>query len=377
MKPRVLFITGSLGLGGTELAVFEMIRALSHRGHVLPQLALITNGGDMANDLRRLGIQVTELGIRGRLYAPRNMTHLFELARLVRRERIDIVHTFLFDADVYGMLAARFGRPSVVITTRRAIKRQKPHHIRAYRLTNRFADRIIANSNAVRTFTIDCEHVDPEKVTVIPNGIDLNRFASGDRRILRNQLSVDEGTILIGVVGTVKRVKGQAILYESLRSALRDLPEIHIVFVGENGTKYALDLNRRILDEGFAGRVHFTGAARNIPDVLAALDLFVMPSLSEGMSNALLEAMAAGKPIVATNVGGNAENLAGGDAGIVVPPGNPEALHGAILSLIQDAQAVQSYGHAAAKRAIQEYGLERLLERHEALYDCLLGSRNG
>lgn len=375
VKPRVLFITGSLGLGGTELAVFQMIRGLHRRDHVTPWLALINEGGELSRELRREGVSVTELGIRGRLYSPLNALRLLEIAKLVRKVQIDIVQTYLFDADVYAMLAARLGRPPVVITTRRAIKRHKPNHVRAYRWTNRFTNQIIVNSDAVRRFTVDHEHASPEKVVVIPNGIDLDRFASGNRGPLRDHLGADENAVLIGAVGTIRRVKGQAVLYEAMRDLLQTRSDVRLVLIGATDITYAGELKRRVQSDGLDARVHFTGPMQNIPDVLAALDIFVLPSLSEGMSNALIEAMAAGKPIVATDVGGNAENLAGGQVGILVPPDDPSAMRAGICSLLQDPERQMQYGRWAQERARLEYGIESSLERHEDLYKRLLESR--
>lgn len=372
MTQRVLLMTGSLGPGGTELAVMTLARGLAERGRVEPLLCLLGSGGDFTASLRRHGVTVHELGISGRIRMPGNSRRLNELGPLVAHHRIRIVHTFLFDADYYGMKAARRGRPWGVITTRRAIKRGKFFHLLGYRLTNRLVDKIICNSEAVKRFTLDKEGASPSKVLVIPNGVDLERFTSGNGDPLRKRLGVGEGELLIGTVGTIKKVKGQAVLIEAVAPLLQRRPGLKLVLAGEVTRGYGDDLRRRVEELGLDGRVLFPGVIQDIPDLLAGLDLFVLPSLSEGMSNALLEAMAAGKPIVATGAGGSGENLDQGRCGLVVPPGDAAALGGAIEQMIADPDRRSELGARAARRAHEEYTLPRMFERTERVYAELI-----
>jgi glycosyltransferase involved in cell wall biosynthesis len=374
VTPRALLLTGSLGPGGTELAVMALARGLARRGRVDPRVAVIGTAGRWGQALRAAGIPVDELGLAGPLRRPRALARLLSLARLVRRERIDVLHTFLFDADVYGMLAARLGRPRAVITTRRAIKSGRPHHLRGYRLTNRLVHRIVANSEAVRVFTLERERVAPDKVRVIPNGVDAARFAGGDRERLRRELGVAADELLVGAVGTIKPVKGQAVLLEAAAPLLAARPDLKLVLAGTPTAGYGERLRARVREVGVSERVLLPGSVEQVPDLLAALDLFVLPSLSEGMSNALLEAMAAGRPIVATRVGGNAECLAEGEAGVLVPSDDADALRTALGELLDDPARRAELARRAAARARDEYGLDRMLARTEDLYGELLGS---
>lgn len=372
MIPRVLLLTGSLGPGGTELAVMALARGLAGRRLFQPEVAVLGTAGALGAELTSAGIPVHELGICGPLRRPGALRRLFHLAALVRREPRALLHTFLFDADVYGMLAGRFGRPAAVITTRRAIKAHRPDHLRGYRWTNRFVDRIVCNSEAVLRFTLEAEQVAAQKVLVIPNGIELARFAAGRREIFRRRLGVGPEDLLIGSVGNIKAVKGQAVLFEAIAPLLAERPEIKWVAAGEVTPGYGDELRLRVVQSCLEEQVFFPGVVHEIPDLLAAIDLFVMPSLSEGMSNALIEAMAAGKPIVATAVGGNSENLDQGAAGCLVPPQDPGALGEAIRRLVMDRPAREEFGRRARLRAEAEYALDRMLERNEALYDELL-----
>ncbi|RMG46671.1 MAG: glycosyltransferase [Acidobacteria bacterium] len=367
---RVLLITGSLGPGGTELSVEALARGLAASGAARPHVALLGEGGTRADRLRAAGVPVTELRLSGRLWRPDNAVRLLRLAGIVRRESIDVVHTFLFDADVYGMLAARLGRPRAVVTTRRAIKRNRPHHIRGYRLTNRFADRIVANSEAVCRFTLERERVPPEKLVVIPNGVDTTRMASGDRAAFRREHGIPPDAVVVGTAGTVKPVKGQAVLVRAMEPLLAEDPRRLLILAGTAAGPYAERIRRQAASGPLAGRVRLAGNVEDIPGLLAALDLFVLPSLSEGMSNALLEAMAAGCAVVATDVGGNRECL--GDTGVLVPAGDAVALREAIEELLGDEERRRHLGRRARERAARHFAIEAMVARTADLYRSLL-----
>ncbi len=375
--PAVL-VTGSLGTGGTELAVIAHARGFARRGRVRPHVVVLGTGGDHAAALREEGIPVVELAIpRGRLRSPAGLARLDRLRRLVRGLGGPVVHTFLFDADVYGMLAALLGSPGAVVTTRRAIKRHRPHHLRLYRLTNFLVDRIVCNSEEVRRFTVEVEGADPSRVEVIVNGIDVERFAGGDGRAARERLGLRGEETLVGAVGTIREVKGQRVLLEAMVPLLRERPGLRLVLAGDRSSRYAAALVEAAREAGVGDRVLLPGPVAGVPDLLAALDVFVLPSLSEGMSNALLEAMAAGRPIVATRVGGNAEALAGGKAGVLVPAGDAGALRAAIRELLEDPGRAAALATRARGRAGTHYSLAGMIRKTEALYAGLLGLRDG
>ncbi len=373
MSVRVLMVTGSLGPGGTELAVMTLARELAQRGRVAPRLAVLGAGGQYAERLRAEGIPVEELGLRGGARSIAGMRRLRLLGQMVRHEKIRIVHTFLFDADFYGMLAARGGKPWAIVTTRRAIKSGRFLHLLGYRLTNPFVDRIVCNSEAVARFTRRQEGVRENKLVVIPNGVDAARFQRGEGLAMRRRLGVRPDDLLVGSVGTIKKVKGQAVLLEAMRPLLAQHPVLKLVLAGEVTRGYGEELGRRVAELDLAGRVLLPGVVEEVPDLLRALDVFALPSLSEGMSNALLEAMASGRAIVATDAGGNAETLDGGTAGLLVPPGDAEALEKALGRMIEAPDRRREFGARAAQRAVTEYSMTKMLDRTERLYAELLG----
>jgi glycosyltransferase involved in cell wall biosynthesis len=372
---RTLLVTGSLGRGGTELAVATLARELRRRGAYAPEIAVLGRAGELGDALRREGVPVHELAIDGPLRTPRRLLRLARLAALVRRGGRALLHTFLFDADVYGMLAALPGRPRAVITTRRAIKSKRPDHIRGYRATNWLVDRIVANSEAVRRFTLEREGVSPAKVVTIPNGVDAARFAAGDGAAFRARQGVAGDALLVGTVGNVRPVKGTAVLFEALVPLFARHPRLQFLVAGDATGPYAEELRGRVAARGLAGRVLLPGNVADVPGLLAALDVFVLPSLSEGMSNALLEAMAAGCAIVATCVGGNAECLADGAAGRLVPPDDAAALQAGVGALLAGDDVRRALGARARARVNDVYALSLMIERTEALYATVTGTR--
>jgi glycosyltransferase involved in cell wall biosynthesis len=240
-------------------------------------------------------------------------------------------------------------------------------------VTNALVDRIVCNSEAVSRFTLHAEGASRKKVVVIPNGVDAARFERGDGGTMRRRLGLRPEDLVVGAVGTIKKVKGQAVLFEAMRPLFERHAALRLVLAGEVTRGYGEELRRAVAEAGLEGRVLLPGVVTEVPDLLAALDLFALPSLSEGMSNALLEAMAAGRAIVATEAGGNAESLDGGNSGVLVPPGDAEALGRALERLIETPDRRRELGRRASARARDEYSLAKMLDRTETLYAELLG----
>jgi glycosyltransferase involved in cell wall biosynthesis len=259
-----------------------------------------------------------------------------------------------------------------VISTRRAIKAHKPHHLRGYRWTHRFVDRIVANSERVARFTVEREGAPAHKVLTIPNGVDLRRFAGVGRGRFRSRWGIDPQALVVAAVGSIKPVKGQDVLVEAAIPWLRREPRAHLVLAGDRTGGFAEDLEARVAEAGLRERVHWPGPVEDVPGLLADADLFALPSRSEGMSNALLEAMAGGLAVVATDVGGNRECLDDGACGMLVPAEDPGALGAALESLAADPRRRGELGGRARARVERHYDLERILDRVEDLYRELL-----
>jgi glycosyltransferase involved in cell wall biosynthesis len=215
----------------------------------------------------------------------------------------------------------------------------------------------------------------PGRIRTVLNGIDLRRFAGVDGRLARAQLGFAPDDVLIGGVGRLHVFKGFEYLIRALPPVFADFPRARLILCGTG------PLESRLRDEcehaGIADRVHFLGFREDIPQVMAALDVFVQPSLREGLSIALIEAAAASLPSVACTIVGNAEIVRHGQTGILVPPADPAALGTALRSLLEDPEAAREMGRAARRHAEVRFSVERMVTEYLVAYDSLMTAKAG
>jgi glycosyltransferase involved in cell wall biosynthesis len=217
--------------------------------------------------------------------------------------------------------------------------------------------------------------VPASRLTLMPYGIPLAELDSGlSREEARERLGLPAGALVIGAVGRLEEQKGHAHLLAAAAAVRRELPELVVLLVGEGRRQE--DLQRQVRDLGLESSVRFLGTRRDLPEIFRALDLFVQPSLWEGLPLALLKAMGAGLPVVATRVSGSREAIVDGVNGCLVAPGDPEALARAILKLYRQPEARRRLGDAARRTVAERYSLEAMLKRLEELYLDLGRRRN-
>ena len=378
----VLFTIGSLGLGGAESQMALLIEGLTRRGWHCEVLALDARGTLRAR-LDALGVTVHDGGYVSE--APRVRKAVLLVRALLRlwwravRLRPTALHAYLPLTNFLGTVAGRLALVPVVITSRRALGTHQDRHPlwRPFdRLANRLSTLVTVNSRAVAADTVARDGIAPNRLVLIPNGLDFSRFDEplGERAAMRTALGLDtpDGiTPGIVVVGNLIPYKGYADLIDAIAQLKpRDRPA-RFLLVGED-RGIGADLAARACARGVADRIAFLGSREDVAKILAAADGFVLPSHEEGFSNALLEAMAAGMPIVATDVGGNGEALEGGRLGTLVPPRDPAALAHAIdllLDALSDpAGSGAARGAEAARTVRARYGIDRMVEAHMVLY---------
>jgi glycosyltransferase involved in cell wall biosynthesis len=242
----------------------------------------------------------------------------------------------------------------------------------AYRLGGRLADGFVAVSDDVATAVSRAYHPPRDRLFVIPNGIDVDRYRQrGERDTTRAEMGVAPGGRLIIVVAKLFAQKGHAVLLDALASATVGAEDV-VLLVGEGPERERLE--QLVRDRGLAC-VRFLGNRPDVPRLLAASDLFVLPSLWEGLPMALLEAMASGLPVIATDVAGSRQVVIGGESGRLIPPGDADALASAIRELIADEPARQRLGRAARQRVEAEFSATRQAARHAAAYEQVLARR--
>jgi len=353
---RVCFVIDDLDVGGTETQLLMLIQHL-HRRKVEPYLCVLGGMGSRSLTLEPKDCPVLRLGLRS-LCRPSIMAKAWRFARFLRRHRIDIVQTYFADSTYFAVPVARLAGVRRIILTRRNIGHwMKPVDRLMVRLCQRLAHATIANCEACRRAVIEQELARPERVHVIPNGIDLDRFA----HIEPYQPAMSGRPRRVGMVGNLRPVKGVDVFIRAAAQVAAQAPNVTFHVAGCGDPEPYRQLAKQC---GVADRVEFLGSVADVPAFLATLDVAVLPSRAEGLSNALLEYMAAGRPIVATAVGGNVELLRDGSTGVLVPPDDPEVLATALVGLAKARQRPRKLA-AAARCAVRQYAEQAVVEDYE------------
>jgi glycosyltransferase involved in cell wall biosynthesis len=368
---RVLHIIDHMGAGGAQTQLARMLPLLA-RNQFHPQVICLRGMTPLAQTLINQGIPVTALDL------PRwSLRQYSALVQLMSDIRPTIVHTHLIAAEVLGRIAARQCAVPCVITHDHlgvmydlATTPGPVMVLRRFvdRWLTRQTDRWIALSEQARSYAIQAHHAQPHQVVTIANGIDPMPYmlAHQQRERMRAALGLATEQLVVICIGRLIASKGQADLLYAVANLRAICPNIALLIVGSGPEQQSL--TKRAEHIGIADIVHILGARTDIAELLAAADIFVLPSYSEAFSVAIIEAMAAGLPVVATSVGGAPEQLAGGTCGILVPPGNQQCLAATILQLANDSNQRQMLGQAARERVLQCYTIEQTIHQIEMVY---------
>jgi glycosyltransferase involved in cell wall biosynthesis len=333
------------------------------------EIACFRNEGQFAPEVAALGWPVHDLGMGRRIYDAAGLRALLRLIRHTVRFRPDVIHGYLFGPNVFAVLAGRLCRVPVVAVAKRNVDAfQTPRQLAVQRFAHRWATHVTAVSEAVAS-TVEALGVPRARITVIPNGVDASRFerAAPDRAAL----GVADGTPVIGSVGCLAPRKDYATLLEALAQLAGRGLCFRAVLVGDGPERAALEAKAR--DLGLGGRVRFLGERSDVERLLLGMDVFVLSSREEGIPNALLEAMAAGRAAVATAVGGTPEVMADGVTGWMVPPGSPAAIARALEEALTRPEEAARRAAAARAHVREKLGIDAMVRRHEAFYRAALG----
>jgi glycosyltransferase involved in cell wall biosynthesis len=359
---KVVFFIDHLRYDGTQRVLMQLVEGLAARGHMLAVVCLTTSWNhELVATLRSVGAEVRMIG-RWPLVTGYGLLGLW---LWLRHRRFDVAVTLLFVADVLGRpLARAAGVPRLVSSIRARNIHYSPWALALVRATMPLADAVIVNSAATRPWAVERESAPAERTSVIPNGVAVDIYTQPyDRAELRAMFGIPEGQIVVGCVGRLTEQKGQDLLLRAVALLGRD--DIDLLLLGAGEDEPALrDLAGRL---GLAGRAHFAGYRRDVPRILGALDLYAHPARFEGMPNALLEAMAAGCPIVASAADGSRELVEDGASGWLVPVGDVAALVAAIGAALDDPGEARRRGGAARERATTCYSVQAMVEAWERI----------
>jgi glycosyltransferase involved in cell wall biosynthesis len=365
---KLVLLAIGLGVGGTEEHVLELASRLDRKRFDVT-VCTLKGDGVIARELRNRGVRVVALQGGGKL----DPCMLMRLWRLIRRERPDVIHAFLFWANLAGRVVAQFLRVPLCISSYHDVEvRRIWYQLLADRLTVKWTHVMMCCSDAVRQSILSDIGGEESKYVTIPFGIDVSRF-NGKRSLRREDLGLHEGLPVIGTVcRLVEPKKGLGILLQAVAGFRERFPSpgLQLLIVGEGPAYKGLREQSERL--GIAPWVVFAGVRRDIPRLLPLLDVFVLPSLYEGFGIAILEAMAAGRPVIATEVGGIPEVVIHRETGLLVPPGNPEALTDAIHWALSHPDDARALGIRGRERACRHFSIESVVRQHEELYDACM-----
>jgi sugar transferase (PEP-CTERM/EpsH1 system associated) len=362
---RVMHVLFRLQAGGMEYGVIKVVNGLD-RARISNSICSTTPAESVKKLLRR-DVRLYECTRR----AGNDPSLVLQLYRVFRRERPHIVHTHAWGTLCEGLLAARLARVPVVVHGEHGTLQLKPYQARLQRLMWHRADRVLSVSSRLAERMAEGTGFPREHITVIRNGVDLRRFQTCDRADARRALGLPPDAVVVGTAARLVPVKDQA----NLLQAFKRLAEADInftgVIAGDGPLRADLEAQARAL--GIESRVRFLGHVPAVERVYASLDVFVLSSKSEGLSNTILEAMASKVAVVATRVGGADELIEDGASGLLVPPEDSAALADAIGWLIRDEDLRQSMSAAGRRRALTRFTLERMLREYRDMY-CGLGA---
>jgi len=374
---RILKFLTLFAVGGTERQFVYMAKNLN-RSQFDVRIGCHSRRGEFLKDIESMNLPVAEYPIRS-LYSPAMLREQWRLTQNLKAQDVRLVHAWGFYSNVFAVPAARLAgcvsvasvRDTGVFTEHARLKTM------AQTWACRMADRIIVNSAAVRDSLLGLG-INERRIEIVPNGVVIPPAQRGERDFpIRRELGIPATAPVVAVVSRLNPGKGIEYFLRALVRVSERVPTARYLIIGSSyfDPAYKSRLEKLASDLTLGDRVIFTGERHDIPELLREVDLSVLPSLSEGLSNSLLESMAAELPVVATNVGGNPEIVLDQITGLLVPPRDPVALGDAMIYILQSPQVARQFGKAGYERVKDKFSLESSVHRTEDLYLSLLEER--
>jgi glycosyltransferase involved in cell wall biosynthesis len=377
MKYNLLYVFDNMEFGGGERVFAQIINRLSDKKYKIMVACLPT--GTFIEKIKGSEAQIKSFDMRNRF----NFRVILQLSSLIKKERVDIVHSQGARADFFARIAAKLASaPNVVSTVPMPVEGFDVHPIRKLiyiifsRFSERFVDRFMVVSDALEKIMIEKHGIEPQKVVKIYNGIETDEYCISDEEIayrrssFRKKSDLGENVPVIGVIGRLVWQKGFKYFIEAIPDVLKEFKDARFLLVGEGELEDELKVKSKKLK--LEDKIIFTGFMDDIRDVLASIDILVIPSLQEGLPVVLLEAMAMKKPIVAANIEGIMEILENSVSGLLVPPRDIKALAEAVIDLLKHEDKANQMGLAARRVVEERFGVDIMVQKVEEVYEELL-----
>lgn len=370
---RVAHFITELNVGGAEKLVSQLAAGLD-RSRFHSKVICLYDAGEVAKEIRSGGVVVHNLGVSGK----RDLRAAYRLFHVLKQWKIDILHAHLFHPTVLGTVVGRLAGVPVIVSTRHGIEIGGSLRDIANASVAGFRDRTITVSEYVRQVELQRTRQGRSKVIVIPNGVNNQSLSVLDPALVasfRAEWNLTTDDIVIGTVARFVEQKGLGYLLAAAKKLRFTYPKLKLLLIGDGPLEQ--QLRQKTLEFGLGENVVFGGIRTEIAEILSIMDVMVMPSILEGFGIAILEAMACGVPVVATDVGGIPEVVANGDTGILVPARSSEALAKAIGILLADPVIRKQMADLGRTRAVNEFDITRTISKIEDLYRLLLQNKTG
>ncbi len=357
----ILYLSTSSGPGGAERVISDLASSLDPEKY--RAILCLFRPGWIQERCESQGVRTYVIPTHGMA----DWRWAYRFKQLLRNERVDVIHAHEFDAIIQGAFVAAFGEIPLIATIHgKNYFHEKFRRRLAYRWVSRQATMVAVSEN-LKQFIVERIGISADRIKVVYNGVDAVAPCNHvEVELCKKELGIPAQDKVVGVVGNLYPVKGHQYLIEGIPAVLQTCPDTSFVFAGRG--ELETQLKEQVHHLGLDKRVQFLGLRQDIPRILALLDVFVLPSLSEGLSMAILEAMIAGKPVVATQVGGNPELVVEGETGFLVPPRDSHALASRVATLLTNKQQAVQFAEQGRRRAEGQFSLATMVRAYQLLY---------
>lgn len=353
-----------LGYAGTEKHLLSIVSNIDG-SRFIPHVCYFLGSNKIISKFQEKNVSYIYLRM-DKIYGYKAIKNMFKIAKYIKENRIKILQTFHPNADLYGPMVGWISGVPIVISSRRDLGLNRKNIV-VQKGINHLVQRMIVPSKAVKQVVLEKEGVSEAKVEVIYNGIDIEYFKpDGRKSSYRNQIGFQDSHFIITIISNLHKIKGVEYFIRAASLISQEIPESRFIIIG--GGKEKDFLKRLAVQLGVFENIIFPGNIGNIKDYLAGSDVYVCSSLSEGFSNSILEAMAMGLPVVATDVGGNQEAVMDKGSGFLVPPQNYQSIANRVVGLYRNRGLMSQMGAKGRTIVEERFNLGRMIKEHEELY---------
>jgi glycosyltransferase involved in cell wall biosynthesis len=365
-KVKIAHIITDLDIGGAEMMLLKMLRNFENDKYEHFVISLHPEKNRLCDTIEKEGFKVYLLNFRKRNF----VVSFIKLLSILKREKPHIAHNYLFHADLFGRIAAKAMRVPIVISSLRSVEIGGRLHEILLRMTDFYVDRVTAVSKTVANAHISKGTTKKNKIHIIYNGVELKDNQAKEIPSIRRNMDIKDDNFLLLTVGGLRKVKGHIFLFNALKMLKEKGLKFKLMVVGKGSERRKLE--KEIIERDLGSEVALIGEREDISELLAASDAFVLASLWEGLPNTLLEAMAAGLPVIATCVGGIPEVVDDNKTGLLVEPKDSDTLAEAIGRIIEGSELRERLAQNARDYAIKNFDIKKTVSDTEKLYEELL-----